>query len=607
MQPATPLHLFLRKLRIRAGGSESPLSDAQLVERFAMVRDEAAFELLVWRHGAMVIGLCRRLLRHEQDAEDAFQATFLTLARKAESIRKREATASWLYKVAYRIALSIRQSKTARAVHERPALADLPTATTEVAEYRELRPMLDEEVQRLPEKYRAAFVLCHLEGKTNDEAAELLGCPKGTVLSRLSRAREQLRGRLTRRGVTISALAGGAVFTDLATATPVSAALVNPTVKAGLAIAAGQPIQAAASPAVAALAEGAIRTMFLSQLRKVAAFVLAATLLVAGAAGTWALATGPRWNDDEPAATQTKVSAASAASEDAMEAARQRLQTRKNLRAVMIGLHQYADKNGSLPPPALVDKNGKRLLSWRVLILPYLGENKLYEEFHRDEPWDSEHNKKLLAKIPSVYAVPGAGREEGMTTYQALVGPGAAFEEAKQPRFPADFPDGLSNTFAIVETTTLIPWTKPEDLSYSPTKPLPTPNRAFYAERLDGTGCYVSKDADEAELRKMITRDDGQAVVEDAVLFSRVPPKNVKESVPDLQKINDALRKALVTAQQELRKTQEELSKLRMQHGEKDPIALENVTLRDWLDNLLDQAEDTWRDIERLKKQTKPR
>src|SRR5439155_19785925 len=139
--------------------------DADLLERFVGQRDEAAFEVLLWRHGPKVLGVCRRVLRHEQDAEDAFQATFLILARKARSIGKRQAVGSWLYRVAYRVALRARQvaaTRTARQTTDMDALADKLCAD---APWGEVRRVIDEEVNRLPAKYRTPFILCYLDGK----------------------------------------------------------------------------------------------------------------------------------------------------------------------------------------------------------------------------------------------------------------------------------------------------------------------------------------------------------------------------------------------------------------------------------------------------------
>jgi RNA polymerase sigma-70 factor (ECF subfamily) len=173
-------------------------ANANLLERFARRRDEAAFAALVRRHGPLVLSVCRRVLRHEQDAEDAFQATFLVLARKAGSIRKRESVGSWLYGVAYRIARKAKASK-ARQPVQLTKLREIAAAESshEWMTY-ELRALLDQEVNRLPDKYRLPFVMCYVEGKTNKEAAQQLRCPVGTLASRLVRACARLRGRLTR-------------------------------------------------------------------------------------------------------------------------------------------------------------------------------------------------------------------------------------------------------------------------------------------------------------------------------------------------------------------------------------------------------------------------
>jgi len=201
--PSLPAILENVQRRLRPSLS-GVVTDAQLLERFLQERDEAAFELLMWRHGPMVFGVCRRVLHHQQDAEDAFQATFLTLARKAGSIGKRESLGGWLYMVAYRIALRARSRGTRRGHMEKP-LDELPidprsSDPADVTAWRELRRLLDVELSQVPEKYRTAFILCHLEGKTCEEAAEHLGCPRGTIQSRVGRARERLRKRLTLRG-----------------------------------------------------------------------------------------------------------------------------------------------------------------------------------------------------------------------------------------------------------------------------------------------------------------------------------------------------------------------------------------------------------------------
>jgi cobalt-zinc-cadmium efflux system membrane fusion protein len=263
------LRTFLRRLRCAAGPEAGGASDAQLLERFATRRDECAFEVLVWRHGGLVLHVCRRVLRHAEDAEDAFQATFLVLARRAGSIGKGEALAGWLYKVAYRAALRLR----ARGAREAARRRDRPTppAPRPAGEAgADVRPVLDEEIDRLPEKYRAAVVLCYLQGKTAGEAARVLGCARGTVCSRLAWARQRLRGRLTRRGL---ALAAAGLAVPLAPAAA-PAALVGATVKGAVLFASGQVAGGALPGPTAALAEGVLRTMVMTKLKTAAGLLL---------------------------------------------------------------------------------------------------------------------------------------------------------------------------------------------------------------------------------------------------------------------------------------------------------------------------------------------
>jgi RNA polymerase sigma factor (sigma-70 family) len=269
--------------RLTGRGTGCRLTDAQLLDNFVARRDEASFEVLVWRHGAMVLNVGRRVLRDADEAEDVFQATFLIFARKAGSIGKREAVGSWLYKVAYRAALRARGRAAKRRAREEPA-DDWPARdTADEVLWRDVRPVLDEEIDRLPEKYRAPFVLCYLQGHTNEEAAEQLGCPKGTVLSRLARGRERLRSRLARRGLALAA--AGAVKALSAKAAPASvpAALVSSTVNAALPFAAGAAAAGLVPAPVAALTEGVLHTMFLTKLKTAAAALLALAVLGTGA------------------------------------------------------------------------------------------------------------------------------------------------------------------------------------------------------------------------------------------------------------------------------------------------------------------------------------
>jgi RNA polymerase sigma factor (sigma-70 family) len=247
------------------------LPDAQLLERFALRRDEAAFEALLHRHGPLVFGVCRRLLYEPHDAEDAFQATFLVLARKAGAVGRRAPLGNWLYGVAYRVAARLRKNVARRRGRHQNGIDLDAVPEAEQCAPSDLAPLLFEEVQRLPDKYRRPVVLCYLEGKTNEEAADRLCWPVGTVKGRLHRARELLRVRLTRRGVALSA---GALTAALAPAAA-PAALLDATAQAALTYLAG----GAVSASVASLTKGVLQTMFLRKLKHVAALVLAVAVL----------------------------------------------------------------------------------------------------------------------------------------------------------------------------------------------------------------------------------------------------------------------------------------------------------------------------------------
>jgi RNA polymerase sigma factor (sigma-70 family) len=252
------------------------LSDAELLERFAGHRDEAAFEVLLWRHGPLVLSTCRRLLSREQDAEDAFQATFLVLVRKAGTVSKRQSLASWLYKVACRTALAVRARARTRGEILTPSIdTPAPEAADELL-WRDLRPVLDEEIARLPEKYRAPFVLCYLQGNTNEEAAQSLGWARGTVASRLAWARRRLRKRLTRRGLAPAALALAALPRQAGTLPP---SLVTASLRSATSFASGHGC--ASGPGM--LARSILRDLAISRLCVLLVPVLVVVLMAGGA------------------------------------------------------------------------------------------------------------------------------------------------------------------------------------------------------------------------------------------------------------------------------------------------------------------------------------
>jgi RNA polymerase sigma factor (sigma-70 family) len=230
------------------------LSDGQLLDCFLRNHDEAAFAALVRQHGPMVWGVCRRILANHHDAEDAFQATFLVLVRRAASVVPREMVANWLYGVAHQTALKARAMAAKRRARETP-MAHLPEPEAAGRDpWDDLRPVLDQELSRLPDKYRVALVLCDLEGKTRKAAARQLRIPEGTVSSRLSTARALLAKRLARHGLALSAGSLAALLTENAAAAP--GAVVASTIQNACLFAAGQAAGDAIPAHVVALTEG---------------------------------------------------------------------------------------------------------------------------------------------------------------------------------------------------------------------------------------------------------------------------------------------------------------------------------------------------------------
>jgi RNA polymerase sigma factor (sigma-70 family) len=544
-------------------------TDEQLLDNFLTRHDQAAFEALVRRHGPMVLGVCRRVLPNPHDVEDAFQATFLVLIHKARALSRRELLANWLYGVAYRTAVKAKGEAARRRLHERHAGAAALMASEPAPDLLEgeLGQVLDEELQRLPKKYRVPLVLCYLEGQTYEQTARQLGWTPGTVSGRLARARDLLRGRLTRRGVTfaVGLLATG-LATDRVTAA-VPASLVHSTTNAAMLVAGGNAAATGAvSTSVLPLTKGVLQAMFWTKLKLATAMVLASGVLGTGVSaltygtgaagkpavqsqakpkpaaapqqkpaddkekiqGTWKVVSLQtegkeereivarkvklakyiftadklitRIGDDDYESTYTldpskepkeidvvgvgakkgmtlkaiyaldgddlKIHAGvptnnvrperpkefvtkegsqtillvfkrATGKEDEkpnpglltkLFEARDRMLSGSNLKQIGIALHNYHNDYDTLPAPAIYGKNGKPLLSWRVTLLPYIEQDNLYQQFNLDEPWDSEHNKKLLAKMPKTYVPPGVKTKEPyLTYYQVFVGPGTVF------------------------------------------------------------------------------------------------------------------------------------------------------------------------------------
>ncbi len=630
--------VVIRHLRRAARPVDVVGSDAELLSAFVSGRDESAFSALVRRHGPMVYGVCRRVIGRHADAEDAFQATFLVLARKAASLVRRDLLANWLYGVAYRTALEARTRMLRRHAAEKQ-IDDFPHPAVDPAEDRsELVTLLDRELNRLADKYRVPVVLCELEGRSRKETARLLGIPEGTLSSRLAAARRMLASRFAQCGVAVST---AAVLSQMDASASVPARLVESTVRAAT--------EHAAGAALAALTQGVLKSMLITKL-KLAAVLVAVFGVTAGTLsygviaskiaaapqdgkkadgekpapakqpplgaqkktdlerlqGAWkvtdAKTDGPAPNkaksmvfyfgkdkayigeadrieaefnltiDAKVSPKQITIDLTRDARKDVRGDARMagiysldgnrltiafpkanggerpkdfevtdtsvvlllqhdpdakmpdpkeggdkikiamaRTRSANNLKQILLAMHNYHSAVGEFPAAAIVDKNGKSLLSWRVSLLPYLEQDALYKAFKLDEAWDSNHNKKLLAQMPKVF-----GEKVPKTHYRAFVGDGAGFEGKKGLKL-TDFTDGTSNTLLFVEAVDPVEWTEPEEFEYAEKKALPklggTPfENGFHIGMADGSVRFMSINSAEKTLRAIITRNGGEVL-----------------------------------------------------------------------------------------------
>ncbi len=461
-----------------------PVGDAALVGRFVVERSEAAFEALVARHGPMVLGVCRRVLGSVHDAEDAFQATFLVLARNAGRLRDPDRVGPWLYGVARRVAGKARV-RAGRYRHRHQALEQANAHEQPSHEWSDVLPILDAEIGRLPAKHREVLVLCLLQGATTDEASTRLGCPAGTVKSRLARGRESLRARLVARGVA-PALAG-LIGIEVRASSVVPEALTRATLEtiAGSAVA----------PKIVALTKGAVSTMF-SKLTVAAAVIIGGTAL--GGAGT---------------AAWMRQSAAQGPGPGAQDSP-ERMQTTNNLKQILLALHNVMQQSNGFPASATYGSDGQPKLSWRVAILPFLDQSELYEQFRQDEPWDSPHNSALIARMPAVFETPGLAAPPGQTHFRGFAGKGAFFEGVKGTTI-AEFTDGTSNTIALAVAREPAVWTRPGELPFVAGQSLSLLEKSspdgYTIAMADGSVRSLAK-CDEKLLSWLITRNHGEVI-----------------------------------------------------------------------------------------------
>jgi RNA polymerase sigma factor (sigma-70 family) len=645
--PDPQQHPVLRYLRqVVAAPPGEGVADAELLRRFVAGRDEAAFELLLWRHAGMVLRVCRAVLRDAHAAEDAFQATFLALARKAASVG-REAVAGWLYRVASHAALKARARAARRAACEAAAgsrsAVCVAAGPGEAAERRELAPLLQEEVRRLPARYRTPVVLCYLEGRTHEEAARELGWPRGTVAGRLARARDLLRRRLARRGVALTAAAAAAALAEGAAAAA-PAALAEATARAALAFAAGGGAGLVSAP-VLQLTHGVLHAMFVSKVKSAALACLAVVLLVGGAQAVrvWADPQEPQEPQAPDPGREYRAEPPPPPAQparpprDPEATVRGVARSDPNLRNIGIAIHNYAAENGHLPADIVNPKDGRPVLSWRVAILPYLQGDNLFKQFRPDEPWDGPRNKKLLAEMPSAYRVEAQPRDAAETYYQGFAGPGTLFDPKRRAPFfrrgpegggdydgaggkaaprgirLSDVTDGTSNTLLVVEAGRPVPWTKPEDLPYDPDKPLPRLGGAFpgiiHALFADGSVHTLRGDFDEKAMRAAVTYAGGEVFRMEGL----EAPRGKRPDPDRLRSDNARFEEALRDTVEEARKLREEVARLRERDGgrrrreaEADRLLGEQERLRDALETARRELRQLREEVERLKRDAEP-
>ncbi len=586
-----PRHL----LRFLFAAAPDGVPDADLLRRFAATRDESAFELLVRRHADLVWKVCRGVLRHHADAEDAFQATFLALARKADAIRT-PCAAGWLQRVAIHAALK-QKAKSAR--YSATELPEQAVATPDP----ELAAIVHEELANLPEAFRLPVLLCDLEGHTHAEAAKQLGWPIGTVSGRLSRARERLRERLTRRGVAPVLVVG-------------SLAASSGTVRAAVAVGVGT---LPAPSGVLALTTEVLSTMQTTK-RNLIGVVMALMLGVAG--GGTLVALGQAETPAPMASTAPPEQAKPAAPEKPRLAGpKERAQSQRNLRAIAQAIQAYHLDKGHLPTDILDAKTKKPLLSWRVAILPYIEQRNVHKLLKLDESWDSETNKQMgMVRIKLFSAAVNVRGDDpaAMTYVKRFTGAGTLH----QPGTDLDVtkaPDGRPMTLLLAEVGDPVPWMKPDDPILEPAdaadpfKPkAPAVWKGPYANVVtvafaDTMSFSLKPDLPKDRVHSLIYWNDGMVLPDRGELVAAPTEAQDTADVAALLKIAREMVDQLVKLTEEEAKLRGELAKLRSQPSDQStPLADRLIELDSRLRELAGEVDRLRKEVEKAKKSKNP-
>jgi len=583
-----PRHL----LRFLFAAAPDGVPDADLLRRFAATRDEAAFELLVRRHADLVWKVCRGVLRHDADAEDAFQATFLALARRADAIRT-PCAAGWLQRVAVHAALK-QKTKVARFRH-----ADVSEPVEAVATHdSELAAVIHEELANLPEAFRLPVLLCDLEGHTHAEAAKQLGWPIGTVSGRLSRARDRLRERLTRRGVA------PVIFGSLAAS--------SGAIRAAVAVGVGT------LPATSGVVALTTEVLFTMQTAKRNLIVVVVALMIGVAGGGTLVAVGQA---DAPApvanaAPPEHAKPAAPEKPQAVAGPRERAQSQRNLRAVAQAIQAYHLDKGHLPTDILDAKTKKPLLSWRVAILPYMEQRAVHKRINLDEPWDSENNQRLGQVRIKVFSagLDFRGNEVPMTYVKRFTGastlhrPGTEVDVAK-------IPDGRPMTLLLAEVGDPVPWMKPDDPllepadANNPFKPkAPVAWKGPYSNVVnvafaDGMAFSLKPDLPKEQIHSLIYSGDGMVLPERGELAAAPSEAQDAEDFTALLKAAREMADQLIKLTEEEANLRAELAALRrFPLDQSTPLADRLIELDAQLRQLRWEVGQLRKEVEKAKK-----
>ncbi|WP_237729252.1 sigma-70 family RNA polymerase sigma factor [Schlesneria paludicola] len=488
-------------------------TDVELLRQFVETNDPAAMEAIISRHGPLVMGLCRRVLKNEHDVADAFQATFLILLKKAGTLDQFTSLAGWLYGVAHRVTLKSKARSLWRQKREASGTPMTPIAPVTDDETLNL---IHDEICKLPEKFRLPLILCCLEGATRESAAEQLGWSPGSLKGRLERARALLQTRLRNRGVVYSLTALSTVLAQQAVA-EVPIALASSTVSTLSLVGVGQQIIGGViSSEVVALTQGVLVAMANAKIKSLGIAVVLSLLMTTATVVTIRnLVTSLQRKTPDPVAAVEIHHPGVNLTLDEEGMAKER--SKRHVKFMGLAMHNYLAMYGSFPASASYSKTGQPLLSWRVHVLPFIDQNDLYKQFKLDEPWDSPHNIKLVPQMPDIYAESATARSTGQTHWQVFVGPTMPFMGQKGMRLN-QITDGTSTTILVVEAANPVTWSQPEDLSYDPSKPLPKLGSAFkdyfVAGFADGSVRLVPIDLAEDVLRPWLTATGNEPVID---------------------------------------------------------------------------------------------